>query len=371
MHDLVSVLRQAREATERGLGGVLATVVRVQGSAYRRPGARMFFPRNGEAVGLVSGGCLEADLAERAEQVAAGHPQSVVYDMRSPDDVVWGLGLGCNGEIRVRLERLEPGRFPAALVQLLEAAEQRRAVALVTAVDGAAAEAAAGLPEPVVQVCRELGAEVRSPRAGDASSLLALSVAPSAEPRCPRYRWLDLDDAGCWLVESIPPPIRLWLFGAGADAVPVVRQAAALGWQISVHDHREALVRPDRFPAATVERFDPRRWQAPPADRRTVALVMTHHFLQDRAVLERLLPLPVAAIGVLGPRARSERLRDELAEAGVDVSPWAERVRGPVGLDIGAETPEEIALSAVAELVSVVAGRHGGPLRERVGPLHD
>lgn len=361
------MLAAARRTLAAGGAGVLATVARVAGSAYRRPGARMWFPPDGDPVGMVSGGCLEADLAERAADVAAtGRATRVVYDMRSPDDIVWGLGLGCNGEIRVLLERLGPGAAPEWLDRLSAWDAARRPGALALCYES-------GRDDLPVGTRRGLAAPaIADPAGRDEPAFGPPAAAPldgALRDALGSGRSADVEAAGArWLVEATRPPVRLLVLGAGMDAVPVVELAARLGWDVRLFDRREAALRPDRFPgAATLRAIDPDRWAPEPGlvDARTAALVMTHHFLDDVALLRALLAAAPPYVGVLGPAKRRDNLLAELGLAGPPPP-----LHGPVGLDLGAETPEEIALSAIAEIQAVLAGREARSLRERDAPLH-
>jgi xanthine dehydrogenase accessory factor len=350
-----------------GRSAVLATVVRVTGSAYRGPGARMLLRWDGTAIGLVSGGCLEADLAERARAVERSRTaHTVVYDLRSPDDVIWGLGLGCSGEIRVLLERLDPAdRVPH--LDLLRASLDRRAsgaVAVAFSVDGTA---------PARVGDRWLfgpRGERIDPREDDP---LSPSIAAVAERVLTerRSRVAPIASPGGTvdvLVEHLEPPLALLVFGAGGDAEPLVDLAAGLGWEVTVADPRPAYARAERFPRARrVVLVDPERAEArvPPPDERTAAVVLTHNFVHDLHLLELLLRSRAPYVGLLGPRRRAEKLM-----AGIEGVRLQGAIHAPVGLDIGAETPAEIALSILAEIQAHFAGRPGGSLRDRNEPLH-
>ncbi len=355
--------------------GVLATVVRVEGSAYRRPGARMFFPDGGTPVGLVSGGCLEADLAERAAALAPGAAAEVaVYDMRSPDDIVWGLGLGCNGEVRVLLERTSPDA-PGHLAFLADRLATRREGVLVCVIDGGS-----DIP-PGTRLEFDEHGEFRDP--GKIAHLPARALAGLAEQgqsgltdERSSIQRVEVESQSIEaFVEYLAPVPRLLVFGAGADAQPMVAGAAALGWSVTLLDHRESLLAQERFAIADErvlldleaagEEIEAR------IDGRTCAVVMTHHFLHDLAILEALAAAPPAYVALLGPRKRREKLLEELAVKDVAVARLLPRLHGPAGLDIGSETPEEIALSLLAEIRAVLSGRGGGFLRDRVAPLHD
>jgi len=327
----------------------------------------MLLAADGAVTGMVSGGCLETDLAERAREVLhEGAPRTVVYDMRSPDDIVWGLGLGCDGEVRVLLEVLDPEALPAWCIAA-SAARARRGVAAIATVFEA--------PDPAIVGRRrwvdELGGTGGTTGLQDLDARVDRAL---ADRRSRNETWESAGGACSGLIEIVRPVVQLHVFGAGADAPPLVTQAAALDWDVAVHDHREAFAQAERFPRATaVHCIDYASFDlaALAADERTALLLMTHHFLHDRTLLERLLDLPVAYLGVLGPRRRLERLLEQLEADGVRPGDEVRRrLHGPVGLNIGSETPAEIALSALSEIQATIAGRDGGSLRGIDEPLH-
>jgi xanthine/CO dehydrogenase XdhC/CoxF family maturation factor len=327
----------------------------------------MLFRDDGVVVGLVSGGCLEADLAERARAVlAGGAAHTVVYDLRSPDDLVWGLGLGCGGEIRVLLEHLAPASpVDRALRAVAAARRERRSSAIATVfevggetdvragdrlwlIDGAGPEGTLAERELTSPLARALRAAI----AGARTSVIDLETAHGS--------------VGV-LVEHVPTPIRLVVCGAGTDAMPVVRIAAGLGWHVTVLDHRPARARAELFPEAREVRcVDFAGAVDVDVDARTAVVLMTHHALHDRRLLARFLDSAAPYVGALGPRRRTDILLREIGSA-----PAARAtLYAPVGLDIGSETPEEIALAVVAEVHAVLASRAGGSLRESRAPLH-
>jgi xanthine/CO dehydrogenase XdhC/CoxF family maturation factor len=337
----------------RGETGVLATVVHVEGSTYRRAGARALLLPGDELVGLVSGGCLEGDLLERARALRAGGAAiRVSYDHRGQDDLLWGLGLGCAGRVDVLLQAVSR-EAPGPLPRLRDAL-------------------ASGEPQPLATVVGREG-EGAPPLA----SLVALGAAERNELLArggARTRWREREGHRVELLEElVEPPVTLLVAGAGPDAAPVVRLARELGFDVTVVDARPGLARSERFPGARVLACAPEEAAGRLAlGPRSAALVMTHHYLHDRAFLAWLLGTPVRYVGVLGPRQRSEDLLRDLREQGAALAPEAlERVHGPAGLDLGADAPEAIALALLAEIQAVLAGRRGGPLRERKGPIHD
>jgi len=354
VRDLRDLFAAWGDLAARGETGVLATVVYVEGSAYRGAGARALLLPDDEVVGVISGGCLEGDLLERARGVrASGEALRVRYDQRGEDDLVWGLGLGCAGLVDVLLQpitRQEPGPLPR--LREIAAGAERAVLATVIAREGEVA--------PSLGALVELGA-------GERSELLAFGAA--------RARWREGQGFRVELLEEVvAPPVPLLVFGAGPDVVPVVRLAAALGFAVRVVDPRPAPARGERFPEALEVVACPpeqaaERLQVTPD---SVALVMTHHYLHDKALLGWLLGTPARYIGVLGPKRRTEDLLRDLRGEGIAVPEEAlERVHGPAGLDIGADGPAEIALALLAEIQAALAGRLGGPLRERKGPIHD
>jgi len=372
--ELARILEACAEARRDGVPAALATVVRVTGSAYRRPGARMLFRPDRAPVGLVSGGCLEEDLALRTNDVLdSGEARTVIYDMRSPDDIVWGLGLGCDGEVRVLLERLTGD---AGYLEFLEGCGRRGVPGVLATVYEVQGVAGIGVGERLT-----LDDDGRIVPGGEGWGGLLERVAEDAREvrRIGKSRNATYRPEGGGsieaLVEYVAPPVSLLVFGAGMDALPVVQGARQLGWQVTVADHRPAYASRERFPLAdSVVLLDHDRLirDLPPIDGNTAVLVMTHHFLHDLELLEKLIPSPAPYLGVLGPHRRAEKLLQQLASRGV--RPTREqlaRFHGPVGVDMGSETPEEIALSILAEIQAVLRHRGAGFLRDLQGPLHD
>lgn len=343
-HELLRAL--ALPPGEDGPAAV-ATVVHIDGSAYRREGAQMLVWRDGRRLGLLSGGCLEDDVALHAGKVwDGGPPQLLSYDLRADGDDLWGLGIGCNGAVKVFLEHLgaaHPLRQAAAW--LLEG----HAVASVVALDG---------PDAGRRLCRS----------GDGRTAGSLPEALAAAVPDPEGAALAEDQtvAGTWLYrERRRPPAVLAVFGATDDVIPVVHLAAEVGLRVFVVDHRQALASPGRFPEA--EGFwhvrEDELEEGLGAARFDAAVVMTHNLPRDAAIVRFLAGRDPAYVGVLGPWARTERLL-RLAEG----APAA--LHAPIGLDLGAEAPEEIALSIVAEVLAALRGRPAGFLNGYRGALH-
>lgn len=338
MSELSQILHEIEERAARGEEMALATIVATRGSTYRRAGARLLVPATGEPIGNISGGCLEGDVARIGrEVVATGEPRVVEFDLTAEDDAVWGYGLGCNGAIELYVE-------PTA-----------------GAIENARALRAALAGEPTV-----LSTVISGERAGTRWSGTDGAAAAALRDGNPRVA----DDAGERVFhEPILPPMRLIVCAAGHDAIPLVRQAAELGWRVTVADVRRKLLTPERFPGALdfCDADPERAAEAMAPDARTAVVLMSHNLLRDQAYLGSFLAAdtPLAYLGVLGPRGRTEQMLAELGR------PEAmERLFAPAGLDIGAEGPEEVARAIIAEILAVTRGRAGGPLRARSGPIH-
>lgn len=335
-----------------GRPAVLATLVKVVGSAYRRPGATMLVTAGGGTVGAISGGCLESDVRAHAERVLAeGKPTLLHYDL-ARDDPVWGLGMGCKADIDVLLEPVAGGAVPPHLGFARQLHAERRHGVVATVFRSDSTEAAVG--------ARLLLTDIRDAGGDLAAGPLRDAVLAAAHEALERRRTIIREHRASWgtaevLYDVVIPPIALYACG-GDDALPVQRLAEALGWQAR-------LVTGD----AKRTGLD----AAPAPDPRTAAVVMTHNYERDRALLGELLPSDAGYIGILGPRVRTEQLLGELRDGGAALTDaQLARLHGPVGLDIGAETAEEVALAIVAEIQAFFAARPGRPLREKQGAIH-
>jgi xanthine/CO dehydrogenase XdhC/CoxF family maturation factor len=324
-----------------GRACVLAVVLSTQGSTYRKAGSLMLIDANGEYAGLLSGGCLESDLLEHAKSVLrSGTPASVNYDLRGPDDLLWGLGLGCEGAMQILLLRVDARVDWQPLAHLAQsyATEVPAAVGIVTQANDTAL--------PYGQVL------VSGGTAGPPTLRAAVESAARDPTRVVWYQSSESSLRAFILPLALPP--RLLLLGAGPDAAPVVEFAARLHFRVTLADHRPAYVERARFPSAhrvdlvipddLAKHIDLTRIDA--------AVVMSHHVPSDLLYLRALALSPVPYIGLLGPRRRRDRLLAELSEVASALQP---RLHAPVGLALGGETPEAIALSIVAEVQAVLS----------------
>jgi xanthine/CO dehydrogenase XdhC/CoxF family maturation factor len=301
---------------------LLATVVHTSGSTYRKAGARMLMTQDSWIAGSISGGCLEGDLVSTAWAKTENGPTIATYDSTTEDDIVWGYGLGCNGVVEVLLERLpEDGGI---LAQLGEASENRQSLTVANSLCGSfkrwysQIDGDSDYPEGLGEIIADL------------------------HGKSPRVVTLNGER---FYVESHRPPRQIIVFGAGHDAAPLVRLAKSLGWRVIVMDHREGYASGDRFPEADEIRLcSPEQADLVDFAEGDAAIIMSHHYIQDRAFLRALLQSAVSYIGVLGPARRTNRMLEELG------SKSTSRLHSPVGLDIGAEGPHEIALAIMAEI---------------------
>ncbi len=362
-----------RSLLSSGARGVLATVVRTTGSTYRRAGARMLVAEDGRSAGLISGGCLENDLRERSADVfEAGTPVLVTYDSTSEDDILWGLGLGCTGIAHVLLERVAGTETCATLEFIEECRRLRHGGAIATAYAGAGVEGTPGLHRRVL--VRE-GGLPGNEAAGDALDAAltkgcarALQAKKSSHLSVPAPR--GTAEA---FVEYVSPPVPFYVFGAGPDAAPLVRLAKELGWHVTVVDWRPAYLSHASFLTADerVLAHPGELREAIAVPRGAVAVIMTHNFTSDVEIAGILLSSAASYIGLLGPRAKADLVLEKLAGEGVlPTDEDLARFHSPVGLDIGSETPEEIALAIAAEIQAIIHERPGSPLRLREGPIH-
>lgn len=340
---------------ERGAAMVMATVYETEGSTYSKAGHRILIADDGEYQGLVSGGCLEGDIAARARTVLAAHaPSAVTYDLRDEADDPWGLGVGCNGLIRVFLQPLSADADYEPFSSIARTASAHRAAVVASVITPGRTEAVAGATmiwQPSATwtwgIDEQLGERLRH-----ACSRCLKSGSASYQ--------LDAEGLGILCAPLIPVP-RLLVLGAGLDAVPLVNMAAELGWSVSVADHRPAYLERGGFAAADrVLNPDPRKLaQEVELDQFDAVIVMSHHLITDRIYLAQLVDADIGYVGLLGPAGRRERLLDELGAAGRELQP---RLKGPAGLDIGAQAPETIALSILAEMQACLSSATGRPL---------
>lgn len=294
MHEVNKTINACKQIIASGRRGVLVTVLSTKGSTYRRAGARAVLSERGECTGAISGGCIENDLRERADIWSEGAtPRLLTYDATRPDDIVFGLGLGCRGVMELLLEPFDAERPPRIISEFHW--NGRR---------------------PVI--------------------------------------WSTMLDGRVLLTETIRPEPSLVIFGGGPDVAPVARIAEAVSWRV-------AVVRPrDVHPEEVREKVDLGAFDA--------AVVMTHNYLYDLALLSAILPSSIDYVGLLGPKSRGDEL---LAQMENVTAEQRAKMHSPIGLDLGGDTPEEIALSIIAEVQAVLRQRTAAFLRDMSGPIHE
>jgi xanthine dehydrogenase accessory factor len=335
---------------------VLVTVVKTQGSSYRLPGARLLLTEHGQRVGSISGGCLEDDVVKKAWWLTEKGPVVRRYDT-TPDNEIStsGYGLGCNGIVHALMERVKPGQ--PAMLDLLRQVRTLRQPAVV-----------AHVLEPVSEIGRRLILNLRGQVVHNIAPEISVEV--EAETRAAlasgSNRLIRCGERELFL-ETLAPAVRLLVFGAGDDAIPLTEFAKYLGWSVSVFDGRSHYARREKFPNADEVMVRVPGAATPSVDLWTVAVLMSHSYSQDLAALRELAGLPLRYLGILGPNKRTIQL---LSDAGVDRSQTGAKLHGPMGLDIGADGPEQVALAVIAEIQASLNGRDGGTLQTRDGSIH-
>lgn len=353
-----------------GEKAVLATVVDLKGSGYRLPGARMLIKANGDATGTVSGGCLEADVLERAKRVLeTGKAEIFTYDTTADENSVFSLNMGCRGVLRILLEPVDDD---SEMISRLHAVnENRKPLAAATMIDtGGDEKSSVGsrvfIDESNVGEIADRHSLLKSvPQLRD--DLLTFTLSSSAYET---IRYETVTGTTEFAFEILEPPVKLLIFGAGADAVPFADAAHSLGWTVCIYDHRPAFLTKERFAMAN-ELILLDRDSTPDfaSDSRTAIVSMNHNYERDKEMLRAALESNAFYIGALGPKKRTQRILDELGSQSDNEQ--LSRLRAPAGLDIGADTPEAIAISIIAEIQSVLKNRHGGPLRDRQASIYD
>ncbi len=373
------ILEQLQRLLSEPRGGALVTITRTTGSTYRREGAKMICRSDGALIGSISGGCLESDVYERSREVVERNQTELVsYDTSAENENVWGLGLGCNGTVEVLIESVAWWRTSVGRLVF----------------DGLAARMARGARFALVTLLEANGQPVRSVERVliDTNGTVLGSLHPAgldaavATQACKildeqtilpsrKVRLSSAETTYEVFIDAIVPPLRLLVVGGGPDAVPVVRMARAIGMMVTLIDSRPQFATAERFPDADqVLCVQPEEFAAQVSfEGQPAVVLMTHNYMKDRTVLEQILRASeqFTYIGALGPRARTEQMIQELRTAGAPLR--AEKIaaiRTPVGLDLGADSPAEIALAVLAEVLAVRNQRSALPLREKKVAVH-
>jgi xanthine/CO dehydrogenase XdhC/CoxF family maturation factor len=362
MKELQDIIFAYDRAVSQKKRTALVTVVQVEGSSYRRPGARMLVTEDGDITGAISGGCLEGDALRKAQLAMRLQQNKMeIYDTTDEEDHKLGVQLGCNGIVYILFEPIDDDDPDNPVNLLKKVASERQNALLVTIFNrqkNAEQTGTCGFINETGDLFSD-DPDIQSE---------ALNMLHQKQSAVQSYKSQSV------LYQFVPPAIQLVIVGAGNDTQPLMDMAFLLGWNITVVDGRPAYATPQRFPKAD------RVLVVKPAeivpvievDERTAVLLMTHNYNYDIAALEQFLPTACPYIGVLGPRKKLHKMLEELSEKGIRTDDVATgKIYGPVGLDIGAETAEEIALSVMAEIKAVFSDRKGAFLRDKQEGIHD
>ncbi len=370
MKEIKDVIRAFDEAQKLQKQTALATVVHVEGSSYRRPGARMLVTEDGQFTGAISGGCLEGDALRKALMVMKKQkPLLVTYDTADEDDAKLGMGLGCDGIIQVLIEPINPSDPNNPIVFLKSISEDRQKAVLVTLFS---IENKKDIQYGTCILIKEDGETIDA--APVLQKLLIADAKNALASQTTSFKnYISENHNITAFIEVVKPAVSLIVIGAGNDVIPVVKMAAILGWETIVVDGRPNYATPARFvkadrvmiskPENVLEQLI--------IDEQTAFVLMTHNYNYDLAMFRQLIQRNIVYLGMLGPRKRLSRMVDELKEEGLELTPEQFSViYNPVGLDIGSETSEEIALSILAEIKAVIAGRNELSLKNKKAVIH-
>lgn len=372
MREIESIIKSYEQTKLVDLSCVLATVVHVEGSSYRRAGARMLVDENGMMTGAISGGCLEGDALRKAlHALHQNQNKLVTYDTSDENDAVIGAQLGCNGVIQVLFEPIDFRQSDNPIELLKKADEQGQLMIIGTFFHLNKSKAQVGT---TLLIDRNLNVSGEKPVAQLLDQLLQDCKSTIADQTSLFREYVIGKEQHYLFLEVFTPPPTLVLVGAGNDAQVLVQMATVLGWEIIVTDGRPTHANAERFVSSCQVIVSKPEEVLDKADitERTAFVIMTHNYQYDLAVLKVLLDQPkVPYIGILGPRKKYQRMLDELQDQNIQLSKdQLAKIYSPVGLEIGAETPAEIGLSILSEIQSVLTGTSGGQLKVKDGPIH-
>ena len=368
MKEITQILKAYSEAKKANKKTALATVVKVEGSSYRQPGARMLVTEDGNLTGAISGGCLEGDALRKA--LLSIHQQQnklITYNTSNEGDSEVGLQLGCNGIVHILFEYIDEA-ITNNPIQLLEELKTERKGAVVATVFSLKRQAA---QIGTVLFYRENSSALFQ---NDVVLNIIPDVKKVLEEKTSAIKKIKDDSENEVLLEYINPPVSLVIAGAGNDVQPLVKMVEILGWEITVGEGRATHAIQKRFPAAkNVIIANPEQlFERISIDDQTYLVLMTHNYKYDLAMLKLLLDSDCTYIGILGPKTKLNRMLDDLQNEGITVNDeQLNRIYGPIGLDIGAETSEEIALSIVSEIKAVISARKGTSLKFKSEKIHN
>jgi xanthine dehydrogenase accessory factor len=368
MKDFKAIVSAYQQVDFSQRKAALATVVKVRGSSYRSPGARMLITDDGRWIGSISGGCLEGDALRKARTVMIEKiPMTVTYDTREESNQNLGIGLGCNGVIDVLIEPVDPADKKNPITQFSNLIHAKEPLALATIFNSQADNGC----KLLISQAGELNNQLPSHQL---TNLVKVDLAKLFDTKRSEAKHYILEKLEYEIfVELIQPSLSLIIFGGGFDARPVSEMAKSLGWNVSVTDECVAHIAPIFFPTADKLSLCQREFIDRDFDisAYTACVLMSHNYEYDRDVLKKLLKSNTPYIGILGPRKRFDKMLKEFNAEGIILSDTDfQRIHSPIGLDIGAEAPDEIALSIISEIQSKFSNRSGGFLKHHAGPIH-
>ena len=372
MKEIKAIIRAYEQAEQEGKKSALVTVVHLEGSSYRRPGARMLVTDEGEMTGAISGGCLEGDALRKALSVLNQQQSRLVtYDTSDEEDASIGVQLGCAGVIQVLMEPIDAARNNHPIELLKKVVSKRQPYVLVTLFSledkKGAQPGTCLLVEGDGTVTGDLAdAGLKQFILEDAAACFLQKQSAFRNYKSPHFTTTAF-------IEYVEPALALMIIGAGNDVIPLVDMANTLGWEPSVIDGRPTHAKRERFVSACqILVSKPEKvLEQLVIDEQTVFVLMTHNYNYDLAMLKALVNTSVSYIGLLGPKKKLDRMLGDLKSEGITLTEeQLSRIYGPVGLEIGAETAEEIALSILAEIRAVKAGTGGKSLRTKEDTIH-
>ena len=372
MKEIREIIKAYDAAMQAGKKSALATVVHLNGSSYRRPGARMLVTDEGELTGTISGGCLEGDALRKAMMVLSQQKSKLVtYDTNDEDDATIGIQLGCEGVIQVLFEPINASNPDNPIQLLRKAVAIRQKAVLVTLFS---LEDKRNEQPGTCLLMEENGnisgaipyPELQKSIMEDINTVMHLQASSFKNYTGENFSFTTF-------IEFLQPPVSLVIIGAGNDALPMMQIADTIGWDVRVIDGRSTHAKPERFASACqVLVSKPEKvLEHITIDQQTAFVLMTHNYNYDLAMLKALVFQNVTYIGLLGPKKKLDKMIDEMRDEGFHIDEdQLKKIYGPVGLEIGAETAEEIALSIIAEIKAVLAGKPGRSLREKQDVIH-
>ncbi|MGE5108039.1 MAG: XdhC family protein [Sphingobacteriales bacterium] len=372
MKELREIIKAYDAAVHAGKKSALAAVVHLNGSSYRRPGARMLVTDDGELTGAISGGCLEGDALRKAMLVLSQQQSKLVtYDTSDEDDATIGIQLGCAGTIQVLFEPIDPNNHnnPIQLLRKVIALRQKSVLVTLFSLEDKKNE------QPGTCLLMEENGNISGTIPySELHDAIMEDVNEAMQKQLSSFKnYAGKNLSLTAFIEFLQPAVSLVVVGAGNDAIPMMQIADTVGWDVRVVDGRSTHAKPERFVSACqVLVSKPEKvLEQIPIDEQTVFVMMTHNYNYDLAMLKALLQQNVTYIGILGPKKKLDKMLDEMRDDGIVLTEdQLNRIYGPVGLEIGAETAEEIALSIIAEIKAVLSGKAGGLLRNKKDVIH-